>query len=228
MGSIISGGGSDASADMEKSLRQAQDLMKQYYGQATGYMQPFYNSGTQALGDYQKALSGMSNPQQFYQQMMQGYNTSPQAQFQQEQAQKASNQAAAAGGTLGGGAQQKSLADYTQQLTSRDQQQYLNNMLGIHGQYMGGLSGLEQQGYGSAGQMGNWAMNTGNELSNLMSQIGQSKAYGDISKGTGLSGLLGGLTGGLAGGFGGMGGGSGGGAGGMASLFSSLAPFLLM
>lgn len=217
-------GGEQAAKDMQRALEAAQGNIKDYYGQAIGYMNPYYSAGTNALNQYQSALAGMSDPQAFYQKMMSGYSMSPQAQFQQQQALKASNQAAAAGGTLGGGAQQKALADWTQQLTNRDQQQYLQNMLGIHNQYMGGLQGLEGQGYGAANTMGGWGMDAGKTLADLSSQIGQAQAYGDISKANSRNSLFGGILGigtgllsGMTGGFGGMGG--LGMAGGLSNLF---------
>jgi len=205
---LFSGGGNDAAADMEKSLRQAQDIMRQYYGEAKGYMQPFYDTGIQSMGKYSSRLDEMSDPLAFYQKMLTGYNTSPQAKFQQDQAMKASNQSAAAAGMLGGGAQQKALADYTQQLTSRDQQQWLNNMLGINSQYMGGESALMGQGFNAGQQIGNWGMQTGSDLASLMGAIGKAQAAGDVSNASGINKMIGALGGLL---FGGSGGGSGGG-----------------
>ena len=125
-----------ASKDMQEALQNAQNLTNQYYQQATGYMQPFYNTGQQGLSDYASALGQMSDPTAYMNQLMSGYSMSPQAQMEQQQAIKAANAAAAATGMLGGGAEQKELASTAEQITSRDMQQYLNNLLGINQRYL--------------------------------------------------------------------------------------------
>jgi len=198
MGGVVSGitdimGGQEASEDLQKSLQQSMALQKQYLGQAQGYMQPFYGAGQDALKQLQGMFSQMQDPQKFYQQMMSGYQTSPQAQLQMSQAQKAANQSAAASGMLGSGAEQKGLAGYAQQLTSADQQQWLNNMMGIHSQAIQGLGGLEQQGFGAGGQMGGWGMKTGSNLSDLMQQMGMAQAQGDKSMWSGIGEIAGGI-----------------------------------
>ena len=222
---LVSGGGNNASADMEKALQQAQEIMKQYYGEAKGYMQPFYDTGKQAMGDYTKALSGMSDPTAYYNKIMSQYSMSPSAQFQQQEGIKAANQSSAASGMLGGGAEQKALSDWNQQLSSRDMQQYYNNINGINSQYMGGEQGLMSQGYNAGSQIGNWGMATGKELAGLQSQIGQAQAYGDLASAAGWNQMIGQVMSGKLGfGQGGFGSGGGGfgGIGGQGNAFPHL------
>lgn len=201
---LFGGGQQKAYEDINKSYQQAISAQQAALGRATGYMQPFYGAGVSGLGAYQQGLSAMADPQKFYQQMMSGYSMSPQAQFQQQQAIQAANQAAAASGMLGSGAEQKALANYTQQLTARDQQQWLNNMLGIYRGYLGGEQGLGQMGYGAAGQMGQWQTQSGRDIADLMARQGQAQAGIDLSRAGALQNLLGlggsFLTGGLVGG----------------------------
>ena len=139
----------------------------------------------------------MQDPQAFYQKMMSGYAMSPQAQMQQQQAIKSANQAAAASGMLGGGAEQKALADYSQQLSARDQQQWLQNMMGINTQYLGGLQDLMQRGFGAGQQMGGWTMGAGQDIGSLQNAIGQAQMGGDMAGMQGIGQLLGLLTGGV-------------------------------
>jgi len=207
MGGTLSGGQTQGYTDIKRAIEEAQKKLPGYYEQAQSYLQPYQQAGVGALESYQKGLSRMADPQAFYQQMMSGYETSPQAKFQQKQAIRAANQAAAAGGMLGGGAEQKSLADYAQQLTARDQQQWLQNMTGIFGQYLGGEKGISQMGYGAGEEMGGEDIDLGKNLASLLLKKGMAEYGEDVSKYGWISDLLKELgmgTGfGLTGGFGG-------------------------
>ena len=91
-----------------------------------------------------------SDPTGLINHIMSQYYTSPQLQNQMKSMQTASNNAAAAGGTLGTGAEQSQVMDRAQQLSANDQQQFLQNALGVQGQGMQGLGNINQMGYGAS------------------------------------------------------------------------------
>lgn len=162
----------------------AEDAYKQQMQKAMGGYSPYLQAGTGALGQYQQSLAGMADPSAYYSNLMGGYQTSPGAQFQQEQMQKQIHNQMARRGLAGSGAETKSLMKYGQGLIGQDQQQYLHNLLGIGGQYrsgLQGLTGLGSQMQGQYGQMGqNYAQN-----------LGQLEYGRERSKGAGWRNLLG-------------------------------------
>lgn len=228
MGGIFSrdSGEAEGYKEMAKYLHQGMDEMGRQYQDALRLNIPFYEAGLGAMRDYGGALNSMVDPKAFYQRMMEGYQTSPQAKFQAEEALKASNAAASAGGMLGSGAQQKALSEFTQKNIAADQQRWLDNHMGIWDKYLAGKEGMTGRGFGTAGMLGGMSTELGQNKANMLSEIGRVK-YGQkvaeandrgdfwgslLGLGTtlltgGLGGGLGGLGGGLMSGLSGMGGG---------------------
>lgn len=179
LGSLLFGGDDDGYGDIAPQL-------KEYLGKAVGYMDPYEKMGRGALGDYFTQLKQAEDPTQYIGSIMSKYQESPGAQFQRKQGLADISTGAAARGLLGSGAQAKSMMKYGQGLSAQDQQQYLQNVLGLRGQTLGGLAGLGQMGEQAAGQMGQWTYGTGENLANLQSQMAaaqqkqQSQMFGDI------------------------------------------------
>lgn len=207
---IFGGGQGAAAQDQEEAIRRAMQQEQQYLGQSTGYMQPWWQAGQKALPEYQEALGRMKDPNAFINQMMGGYQQSPFAKFQEHQGIQAANQGAAASGMLGSGAQQKALAQFSQDLSSKDMQQYLQNQMGVWGNYMGGLGGLSGQGMQAGKQMGDWTMGAGRDVAGMEEQIGQARAQGDVANSNAWGNLFGLGVNLLGGGLGAMGMGAGG------------------
>ena len=66
------------------------------------YLQPFYDSGTQALKSYGDISQRMAqDPSAYYNQIMSGFTQSPYEKYQMDLLQQHVGQAAAAGGMLG-------------------------------------------------------------------------------------------------------------------------------
>lgn len=112
-------------------------------------LDPWTKAGGGALQDWQQALSQMKDPNAYINSLMANYSQSPWAKTQTAAGMKASDAAAAASGMLGSGAQATQLQQQGQQISQADQQQYLSNLLGVHGQYLSGLGGIS--GAGEAG-----------------------------------------------------------------------------
>lgn len=151
---------------------------------------PYIQAGTSSLPQYQNLINQMSNPGQYISKLMQGYTMTPQAQYALQQGERGANAAAAAGGMAGSGAEQKELQRMGQQITEQDQQQYLNNRLGVMQQAMGGLNNLIGSGEKGANKYGSIMSKLAD--AGAQSQIGQSEAgeqgkMGAIGNGLGLA-----------------------------------------
>lgn len=173
------------------SDRPYKDAMKQYQdymGKAEGTQNPFLDFGKRAMPGYEQWLGGMKDPSQFINKLTSGYQESPYAKYQQEQALRASGNAGAAGG-LGGSTP---MAQFNQQqaqgIASKDMNQWLQNVLGVNQQY----------GQGLFGQMG-MGQHAADILSQMYGQMGQNMgglAYGaGAGRNQDIMSILGGLFG---------------------------------
>ena len=93
---------------------------------------------------------------------MGGYQESPYARFQKQQGERAGQNAASASGLVGSTPFAQANQDYAQNITSQDQNTWLQNVLGINKQYGEGQNNLTQGGQNSA-----------NILSKLQEMLGQ-------------------------------------------------------
>lgn len=227
IGNLISGGGSGGYGDWANEIQQGINSLNTQYGAGQKVLQPWESQGLNAFGQYGQAINGMSNPGQFYNNIMSQYQQSPAAQLQMQQGTLAANNAAAAGGMLGSGAAQKGMINYANQVTNSDMQNYFNNQMGIQGQYLGGLQNQFGTGFDAAGQLNNNYMNLGNQLAQQYGNMGAAQYGGNTSSYGGMDSLMGmfggssfgqGLFGDASNWLGGMfGGGGGGSAGAIAS-----------
>lgn len=145
--------------------QDASNTLNQYAQQAQGYQNPFYNAGVGAINPYQQMIQRMSNPQDFYRNIMSGYSQSPGAQYQQQQGMRAAQNFGSANGLSGSTPLMQQAQQNAQGISSQDQQQYLQNILGINNQAMGGYQNLMQGGQGAA-----------NNLTNMYGQLGGAQA----------------------------------------------------
>ncbi len=152
------------------------------YNNAIGFMNPYNQMGQGEIGQYQGGVNAMSNPNAFINNIMQGYSTSPQAQFQMQQGTKGINAAAAAGGTSGSGPEMKQMDQFNQQVTNTDQNNYLNQRMGVYNNFLQGAGNMVGMGQNAAGQMGGWAMDQGADLAQLYGQQGQANMFGSQSQ----------------------------------------------
>jgi hypothetical protein len=154
---------------------------------------PYVDAGTGALSD-QLALTGISGPAA-QQAAIDAIENGPQFNSLVEQGENAILQNASATGGLRGGNTQSSLAQFRPSI--------LNRL--IESQYSK-LAGLSSQGQNAAAGVGNAALQTGNNVSNLFQQQGAAQAGGALAQGriqANLFGNLANIGGQIAGGFGG-------------------------
>ncbi len=143
------------------------DAMKQfkkYFEQANGTQNPFYNAGQQGMGNFQNWLSGMQDPSKFINGLMGQYQESPFAKFQQQQGVRAGQNAASASGLTGSTPFAQQLQQNAQNISSQDQNQWLQNVLGVNNQYGQGQQSLMQGGQHAGDFMSQLAMMMGNNM----------------------------------------------------------------
>jgi hypothetical protein len=162
-------GAGDAQRSIEKGLTGQKDL----YDKAVGNLSPWSDAGKTSLQLLMDSLSNKQDPTSYYNNIMGGYSESPYAKLLTEKGVRAGNQGAAASGMLGSGENQKWLTDYSQQVASKDMNDYLKNIFGITDSYERGQSGISQEGLGAAGSQ-----------SGLYGRLGDSYLQGKEDQGS--------------------------------------------
>jgi hypothetical protein len=166
LGGFLGGMFGDSGKPYDKAMEQYQ----QYMQQAQGTQQPYLDAGKGAIGDYQKWLQGQQDPSKFINDTMGQYKESPYAQYLQQQSMRAGQNAASASGLMGSTPMMEQMQQNAGNIASQDQNQWLQNVLGINSQY-----GQGQQNLMTGGQ------NSANSLTNMYNQMGQQMgqaAYG--------------------------------------------------
>ncbi len=153
-----------------------EDAMKQYQEwaqKAQGTQQPYLDAGKGAIGDYQKWLEAQKDPSKFINDQMKNYQTSDYAQNLQQQSMNAGQNAASASGLMGSTPMMQEMQKNAGNIASADQNQWLQNVLGINTQYGQGQNNLMTGG-----------QNAANSLTNMYNQMGQQMgqaAYGQTA-----------------------------------------------
>ena len=112
--------------------------------------QGYYGDQTydQAMKDWAERMGQMKDPQQYINAIMGGYQASPWAQEQQRQMREATLASDAASGMTGSGAEKEELMKRAQAISSQDQQNWLNQNLGLNRDYLSGNYNMVQTGQG--------------------------------------------------------------------------------
>lgn len=193
---LFGGGRARAGRDMYNQMNQGMNDSGQFFN-------PYIQQGNSAYQNFINALMQGKNPQDLYNQFASGYKESPEALAQQQVAQKGANQANAASGMLGSGAAQTAAANLATSVRSEDFDKYMQNMFGIRNQYLGGLGGLESQGFQAAQNDAEMRQKYFEDMAKAKAAEDEGRSQGD----TGFLGMLGGIAGDIFGGP--MGGGIG-------------------
>lgn len=150
------------------------DQLQKYFSQAQGLQNPFYNAGTQAIPQYQNWVNSMSHPTDFINGMMNQYQESPWAKFQQQQGIRSAQNIGSANGLANSTPMTQFAQQNAQNISSQDMNQWLQNVLGVNTQYGSGLNN----------QM-NMGQNAANSMTNMLSQMGNSMAQGAYGQSAG-------------------------------------------
>lgn len=138
--------------------------MLPYYDNAKALYDPYRTGGLADYDTYRSNVSNMGNmlgqygnpaayqwgqaglsPNEAYQNLMAPYTTSPQAQYQTEQMQKAADRGASASGMLGSGSYFDALQRNQQNIIAEDQDRWLRNQMGVSQQQTGQIQNFQQQ-----------------------------------------------------------------------------------
>lgn len=145
----------------DKPYKDAQHQYNKYMEQANQTQQPWLNAGTGALGEYQNWLQGQQDPSGFINNLMGQYNESPYAHYMQQQSMNAGQNAASANGLMGSTPLMQQLQQNATNISGQDQNQWLQNVLGINTQYGQGQQNLMQGGQNAANSLNNNYNNMG-------------------------------------------------------------------
>lgn len=196
----------------------AGDDIQQGYDQANQNLQPYQQGGQQAYnkynnyvdqfgqnlskygnaGDYQYSQINQS-PTDYYNNIMNSYTESPEAQYALKNAEKAATYAGSASGMTGSGAFYKGIQNNANDIMMNDRNNYYNNVMGANTAQMGALQNLQGQqsqynqmqqyltslGYGANTAMGQNSINNGlaqgqqdmNNVNNWMDVAGMGAGY---------------------------------------------------
>ena len=117
---IFNGGAKKAGKAQAKGIQNAMNATTQAY-------QPYIDRGNTAFNEYNTGLNQMQNPGAFLEQATAGYKPSMGYANRLSKILDVIRNNAAQQGTLGTGAQDREIADYTTGLLDEDLQQYLQN-----------------------------------------------------------------------------------------------------
>lgn len=166
----------------------AMDQFSQFTNKAESAQNPFLQAGQNAIPGYQNWLNTMQDPSAFINNLMGGYQESPWAQYEQQQAMRAGTNAASASGLSGSTPMALQMQQNASNISSQDMNQWLQNVLGINTQYGSGLNNLMGIGQNSANALTGFYGNMANDM-------GQA-AYGKQAyNNNGMSNLFGSLAG---------------------------------
>ena len=149
----------------------SQDLLRQYLGNATNYLEPYYDTGVAAQKQYAGALGVPGVPS--YDPSAMVRNT-PGYQFGLSQGNDAMNAQLSAQGMYGSGPQREAAQKFGQ-----------NYGMNYYNQLMSQLAGLGSQGMQAGNQIGQWNMGTGKDIAGIQLGMGQN-AQNTMATGAGM------------------------------------------
>jgi|ERR1700753_2271163 len=196
----LRGGKNPADAAMPY-LNQIPPMAKQYF-------EPYIGYGKDAYGTMINPLNQMaSDPAAFLESLMSQYEPSRAYQLRRDEALKAAGNTAAAGGVRGNINDIENEARIADSLLGEDMQTWLQNIFGLQGRGIEGLSHFFDTGYDASksleGELSN-ALGTQGQLA-FQGQANQNQSKADMFRGllkalsTGGGAIAGGLSGGPAG-----------------------------
>ena len=131
----------------------AQPYLQQIPGVGHQYYDPYIQQGQQAGQTLQSEYGKQLDPTTFLNELQKGYKPSESYQFRKDDLMKEMAAVAGQGGYAGTPMAQRQYGEQANRILSEDQQQYLQNALGIYGQGISGEQDFYNKGYGASGNM---------------------------------------------------------------------------
>lgn len=176
-----------AGMEIQKGILETQ---KQNYGQATGNLNPFIQSGQGANSLLAEAY-GLSGKTALGQSSLEAFQNSPDYQWALKGGSQAlDNSAAAKGGVLGGN-QIRAQTEYGQGLATQNLQNYFARLSGMSGQGIQAGSILGQLGT-------NLGTGVGGQIGTSSNNIANSQMAAGTAEASGIKGMVGGFQQGLS------------------------------
>lgn len=185
------GGGRSAAEEIERAQREAIAERQREFGRAQEFLSPFQQAGVGAIGGLQGLIGQMQDPLANLQQIQAGFQQTPAQQAQMQQALGAIRSRAGALGLAGSGAERQGLTQSIANILGGQQQQFLQNVLGIRGEQEQLLSNLLGTGAGAAGQLAGGALQTGAGIAGELGTIGAARGADVLRRQQMLASLLG-------------------------------------
>jgi len=170
--------------DPEKPYQQAINQYEKYGNKGQQVQNPFLNAGSGAIPQFQDWLNGQKDPSEFINNLMDKYQESPWAKYQQ--AMRAGQNMGSASGLSGSTPLAQFMEQQAQGISSKDMQQWLSNVLGINTNYGAGQQSLMQGGQGAANALTNM-------YGDLGSRIGEQSYNKEATKQNQQQNLWGGI-----------------------------------
>jgi hypothetical protein len=182
LGLTDSGAGDRAYAAQAEATREANETLKQNYGEAKDRYGAYSDQGAQSFGqlanltNQDERFSTADNPMRNHSGVFgaQDFEQDPGYQFRMEEGLKAVNRGAAAGGGRGGGATMKALARFGQGLASEE---YGNAYNRFNQDYQNSYNRFNQDQANQFNRLGN-LVNYGQNANNMITNAGMQTAQG--------------------------------------------------
>lgn len=176
----------------------AQKYLDKVPGTIKPYYDPYIQAGQQALPELQEQFQMlMKNPELLMQHLGGAYQQSPGYKFQYDQGMNAIENAAAAGGMTGTPQHQQQAGQMATGLANQDYYNFLDRIMGMYGQGLSGMGGINQQGYDASNELAQSLANTLLSQGNL-AYAGKANQNNALGKTLGTIGsLFGGAMGGM-------------------------------
>ena len=165
------------------------DRYNEYQDKAAQGYQPYADAGTGALGNYQDWLNGQKDPSGFINGLQDQYQESPYAQYLQKQSLRAGQNAASASGLSGSTPLFQQLQQNAGNIASKDQNDWMQKVLGINSQYGEGQNNLINGGRDAQNHLSDiW--NRKGEAAYSQENSKQNNFWNTVGNGIGLAGDL--------------------------------------
>ncbi len=175
----------------EKGYEKALEEMQRYYQQSQALQKPYNQFGQQAYGDLSGAMQSLLNPEDLQARFQNAYTESPSAKYAENLAGEHGLNAASSMGLLGSTPAMQVLQEGKSRIGLEDRDSYIHDLMQQYLQGAGIAGNIYNTGAATAGQMGQNAMNMGQNSAQL--------AYNRENAPGGMFGSLLGLGGGLLG-----------------------------
>src|SRR4030095_6733 len=172
-----------------RGYEKSQDTLDQYYNQAQGYSQPYNQFGKEQYTNLNSLIENLMNPDLLQNKWISGYKESDAAKNAEDLAQEHGLNAANAMGLGGSNTALDAILKGKSQISMNDRQNYLNDLMQKYLAGAGISQGIFNQGASSAGQMGQNAMNMGQnsaQMSYGKENVGGNMLSTLIGQGAGL------------------------------------------